>query len=165
MVLTGSTYRTHSNIMCVDCVGSNVSLGCPSSGGSVSEHAFHSDYTKSERDTCLPELNPPQAILPYVATASRFPSEVDITSTQYAYEGSVNPDCVEQPPAHVIDYWFHRLGLSLDAPLGGNPSDLLNLSSSLSDLDEIGLLVSSILVMLYHIHWCSVCAHTLRRDS
>src|SRR5258708_6883270 len=28
-----------------------------------------------------------------------------------------------QPPPHVIDYWFDRLGLSLDPPSAENPSN------------------------------------------
>ena len=156
-------YRNYKCIMCAYCVGNHSFFRCPSSGGSSGQtNDVHTDYASSERDTRPPEFNPIQTILP---TASFFSSYGDITSTQYAYEGSVNPGYMEQPPAHVIDYWFHRLGLSLDAPVAASPSDLPNVSSSLSVPDEISLSVSPTLVMLYHIHYCLPCAHTLRRRS
>ena len=68
-----------------------------------------------------------------------------------------------QPPDDVIDYWFDRLGLSLDTPLG-TLSDVPNLSPSVSVLDGISLSVSSIFVILRHIHWYSGLAHTVKPD-
>ena len=165
MGLTGSTHRNHSGIMCIGCVGSNASFCYPSSGGSVREDVFHSDEAKRERGFSHYEINTPQSILSSLAITSHFPSEGDIPSTQYTNGGSVSPDYMEQPPDHVIDYWFHRLGLSLDTPLAGTPSGLLKPPSSFSVLDNIGLSVSPTLTILYHIHWSSRRARTLRQGS
>ena len=124
----------------------------PSSHGSE-QSALHSGEAKGGTISVSPELHTSHAILPSVVTTSRIPSdsEISITSAQHAYEGPVNPGIMVQPPDDVVDYWFHRLGLSFDI-LAETPSDLLCLSSSASVFDNIGPSVSSILVILYHIH-------------
>ena len=103
---------------------------------------------------------------PQLPHAPCFLSDPDthITSTQHTYGGSVNPANMVQSPDDVIDYWFDRLGLSLDTPLGAL-SDVPNLSPSVSVLDDISLSVSSIFVILRHIHWYSQLAHTVRWGS
>ena len=144
--------------MCVYCIGSHASLRCTSSHGSA-QIALCSGATKTKSISNPPELNTVQGI---PATAPRFPSDPDthITLTQH----TLNPDNMVQPPDDVIDHWFHRLGLSLDTPLG-ILSDVPNLSPSVSVLDDIGLSVSSILVILRHIQWYSRLAHTVKRGS
>jgi len=37
-----------------------------------------------------------------------------ISATNESFESTENPADVQQPPPHVIDYWFDHLGLSLD---------------------------------------------------
>ena len=161
--LTGKTYRSHSGIMCGHCVGSHASFPCPSSHG-VGENVFHSNYEQGETIPGSPEFDTSQAILPLLARTSHVPSDQDIllTSAQRTYGGSVNPANIVQPPDDVIDYWFHRLGLSLDTPLAATLSDLASLSSSVSVLGDIDLSVSHIVVMLYHIHQCSRSARNVR---
>ena len=155
--LTGETYRNHSSIMRGHCVGSRASF--PSHG--ARERVVHSDHMKGETISGSHEFNTSQEILPLLAGASHVPSDQDIllTSTRRTYGGSVNPADIVQPPDNVTDYWFHRLGLSLDTPLVATFSDLAGLSSSVSVLGDIDLSVSHIVVILYRIHWCSRCAH------
>ena len=130
--------------MCAYCVGSNASYRCPSSHGSA-QIAFHSNDVEAKTISSSPEIKLFQPIPP---TTPHFPSDTDtlipIPLTQHTYEDSVNPAHIVQPPDDVIDYWFDRLGLSLDISLG-TLSDLPNLSSSISVLDDIDLSVSSIL--------------------
>src|SRR5258708_7974014 len=118
--------------MCVYCAGSRPSFHFASSDGSIGENFGHRDDANSETDTSSHELSPSQATLPSIPALFCLPLEGDITSTQNAYEESVNSDYMGQPPDHVVDYWFHRLGLCLDTPLAGTPEDLLNLPSLLS---------------------------------
>ena len=112
------------------------------------------ENAKRETISDSPEFNTSQAILPLLAGTSHVPSDPDIllTSTQRTYRGSVNPANMVQPPDGVIDYWFHRLGLSLDTPLAASLLDLPSLSSSVSVLGDIDLSVSHIVVILYYIH-------------
>ena len=142
----------HSDTMCAYCVGSHASFRCPSSRGSA-KNTFHSDDAIAKTISSCPELNLVQAIPPSTATTPCFPSDPDtrISSTQHRYGGSVNPANMVLPPDDVIDHWFHRLGLSLDTPLG-TLSDMPNLSPSVSVLDDIRLSVSSILVILCYLH-------------
>ena len=149
--------------MCGHCVGSNASFPCPSSHGARG-NVFHSKYGNGGTISGPPGFNTSQAILPLVAGTSHVPSDPDIylTSTQRTFEGSVNPADIVQPPDDVIDYWFHRLGLSHDTPFAATLSDLPGLSSSISVLGNIDLSVSHIVVMLYHIHQCSRRARNVR---
>ena len=39
------------------------------------------------------------------------------------FESTNNPVDIQQPPPHVVDYWFDRLGLSLDPTPSENPSN------------------------------------------
>lgn len=151
--------------MCAYCFGSHASFRCSSSHG-AGENVFHSDYTKGETISDSPELNIPQVILPLIAGPSRIPSDPDIPnmSTQRTYLGSANPANIMQPPDNVIDYWFHRLGLSLDTPSAATLSDLPNESSSVSVLGDIDPSVSHIVVILYLIRWCSQRAHNVIPD-
>ena len=147
--------------MCAYCVGSaNASFHCRPSHRSA-QNAFHSDDAKAKTISSSPGLNVFQNIPQSTATTPRLSSDPDthITSTQHTYGGSVNPANIVQPPDDVIDYWFHRLGLSLDTPLVATFSDLASLSSSVSVVGDIDLSVSHIVVILYRIHWCSRRAH------
>ena len=161
--LTRKTYRSHSGIMCGHCVGSHASFPCPSSHG-TGGNVVHGNYEQGETIPDSPEFDTSQVILPLLARTSHVPSDQDIllTSTQRIYGGSENPADMVQPPDDVIDYWFHRLGLSLDTPLAATLSDLPSLSSSVSVLCDFDLSVSHIVVMLYHIHQCSRRAHNVR---
>jgi len=62
-------------------------------------------------------------------------------------ENSMN---IQQPHYHVIDYWFNRLGLSLDLPSSGNSSNLTNFSSHFPFFNGIDG-VSSSIISPFHI--------------
>jgi len=57
-------------------------------------------------------------------------------------ENSMN---MQQPPDDVIDYWFDRLGLSLDLPSSENSSNPTNFSFQFLLFDEIDGVSSSLL--------------------
>ena len=46
-----------------------------------------------------------------------------ISATNESLESTENPMDIQQPPPHVVDYWFDRLGLSLDHTSSENPLD------------------------------------------
>jgi len=64
-------------------------------------------------------------------------------------ETTENPMDIQQPPDHVIDHWFDRLGLSLDLPSSENSSNLTNFSSQFPLFDGIDG-VSSSIINLFH---------------
>ena len=87
------------------------SHGDARSGERIYYHSTHSpshtSYTSLDVDTA-PSLA--LASVPvFSAIDESFESMVDMVDIQ--------------PPPHVIDYWFDRLGLSLDSTSSGNPSD------------------------------------------
>ena len=43
-----------------------------------------------------------------------FARQPAISTTNESFESAGNPADIQQPPPHVIDYWFGHLGLSLD---------------------------------------------------
>ena len=43
--------------------------------------------------------------------------------TNESFESTENSLDIQQPPPHVIDYWFNQLGLSLDTASSKNPSN------------------------------------------
>ena len=45
------------------------------------------------------------------------------SATNESFESTGNPSDIQQPPPHVIDYWFDYLGLSLDPTSSENPSN------------------------------------------
>jgi len=61
------------------------------------------------------------------ATSSlHFARQGALSATDESFQSRKNPMDTQQPPPHVVDYWFDRLGLSLD-PTSENP---LNVTSS-----------------------------------
>ena len=45
------------------------------------------------------------------------------SATSESFESTENSLDIQQPPPHVIDYWFDHLGLSLDPTSSENPSN------------------------------------------
>jgi len=82
-------------------------------------------------------LSPHCVISVPMATASRLPDD-----EAKAFEGTLHPDYVQQPPDWIIDYWFGYLGLSLDTTPPETPSNLPTLPSSFPVRNDIGSDVS-----------------------
>jgi len=59
-------------------------------------------------------------IYPTCHTSLPFPRQ-PVLSIPTADQSLVN---IQQPPVHVVDYWFDRLGLSLDPASSENPSNI-----------------------------------------
>jgi hypothetical protein len=60
------------------------------------------------------------------------------------FESTENPVDIHQPPPHVVNYWFDRLGLSLDPTPSENPSNATSSPFQFPLLDGISY-VSSLL--------------------
>jgi len=51
-----------------------------------------------------------------------------LSATNELFEILGNPVDIQQPPPHVVDYWFDQLGLSLDPTSSENPSNTIGSS-------------------------------------
>ena len=65
-------------------------------------------------------------------------------------ETTENLMSIQQPPDHVTDHWFDRLGLSLDQPSSENSSNPTNPSSQFLSFDGIDGVSSSLIT---HFIW------------
>jgi len=70
-----------------------------------------------------------------------------ISITDESSKGTDNPIDIQQPPPHVVDYWFDRLGLSLDPTSSENPSSATGYPFQFPPFDDINY-VSSMLPIL-----------------
>ena len=97
-----------------------ISHGDARSGEGINDHSTHSPI-----HTSCTSLD--------VDTTSRL-ALAGISAPDQSLEKMV--DLVDiQPPPHVIDYWFDRLGLSLDPTSSGNPLDSVGFLCSFPPLD------------------------------
>ena len=60
-----------------------------------------------------------------------------ISITDESSKGTDNPMDIQQPPPHVVDYWFDRLGLSLDPTSSENPSNATGYPFQFPPFDDI----------------------------
>jgi len=56
---------------------------------------------------------------------------------------------IQQPPPHVVDYWFDWLGLSLDTTSSENPSNATGYPFQFPPFDGINYVSSLLLVLCY----------------
>jgi len=76
-----------------------------------------------------------------------FARKPTISITDESSEGTDNPMDIQQPPPHVVDYWFDQLGLSLDSTSSENPSNATGYLFQFPPFDGINH-VSSLLLIL-----------------
>lgn len=135
---------------------------CRSSGVTLSSHFLCDDEAKSVSNIDF-----------YLYTPHYFPSFPPVISPNpspggqlldLSFKGGINPECTQQPPSYVIDYWFHRLGLSIQT----TSSETLNsiaVPPGFQVFDEISSLVSPKLKILYCICFVLRCMmDVLRAD-
>ena len=60
-----------------------------------------------------------------------------ISATNESFKSTKNPADIQQPPPHVIDYWFDQLGLSLDSTSSEKPLNATGSPFRLPLLDGI----------------------------
>jgi len=121
--------------VCLPLHSAHILYGVADSGERINYH-YTNGYTNfTSTDTAL---SSPSAQRPIRSTPDQ---PVETT------ENSMN---MQQPPDDVIDYWFDRLGLSLDFPSSENSSNQTNFSSQFPLFDEIDG-VSSSLINPFHI--------------
>jgi len=58
-----------------------------------------------------------------ITSSLLFSSQPAISATNEPFESLGNPVDIQQPPPHVVDYWFDQLGLSLNSTSPENPSN------------------------------------------
>ena len=121
--------------VCLPSHSARILYGAADSGGRINYH-YTTGYTNfTSTDTAI---NSPSAQWPVRSTPDQ---PVETT------ENLVN---IQQPPNHVMDYSFDRLGLSLDLPSSVNSSNLTNFSSQFLLFDGVDG-VSSFLINPFHI--------------
>jgi len=63
-------------------------------------------------------------------------SRGDVISADQVFPGPANPEYAQHPPNCAIDYWYYRLGLSLDIIPAETPSNFPILPSALPVFDD-----------------------------
>jgi len=66
-----------------------------------------------------------------------------------SFRGAGHPDCIQQPPNYVIDYWSHRLGLSVQTTSAENLSNSATLPPPLPVFDKTSSHVSPRFIISY----------------
>src|SRR5258706_5225591 len=59
------------------------------------------------------------------------------STTDESFESTEDPIDIHQPPPHVVDYWFDRLGLSLNPTSSKNPSNATGSPFQFPQFDRI----------------------------
>jgi len=70
-------------------------------------------------------------------TSLPFARQPTISITDESSEGTDNPMDKQQPPPHVVDYWFDRLGLSFDPTSSESPSNATGYPFQVPPFDDI----------------------------
>ena len=87
---------------------------CRSSGATLSSHFLYEDEAKGVSNIDFQYLYSPHYSPSFPPSISPSPSPAG-QLLDLSFKGGINPECTQQPPSYVIDYWFHRLGLSVQA--------------------------------------------------
>src|SRR5258706_8597981 len=84
---------------------------------------LHADAEIGEREKCLYAYTTGHTnSMPEDITSSLlFARQPVISAPNESFERTEHPVDIQQPPPHVIDYWFYQLGLSLDPTSSENP--------------------------------------------
>jgi hypothetical protein len=97
---------------------------CRCSGASLSSLFIH-DEAKTVSNIESQNLYPP-SYSPSIPVASPTSGGQPALS----FKGPGNPDYTQQPPDHVIEYWYHQLGLSVHTPSAETLSNSATLPSA-----------------------------------
>ena len=86
---------------------------------------LHADARTGERINCPYgyTTGPTGSISEDITSALLFARQPLNSVTNESFESTEISLDIQQPPPHVIDYWFDQLGLSLDATSSENPSN------------------------------------------
>ena len=120
------------------CISDSISCDCDclmNSTGLLSAPTLHPDARIGERFNCQ-----------YAYTTGHTGSmSTDITSslrlavissTNEAFESTGDLVDIQQPPPHVVDYWYDQLELSLDLTSPANPSNATSSASLFPPFDS-----------------------------
>ena len=72
-----------------------------------------------------------------ITSTSLFARQPVIPATSESFETTEHPENIQQPPPHVIDYWFYQLGLSLGPTSSEDPPNAVSSSFQVPLLDGI----------------------------
>ena len=86
---------------------------------------LHADSRIGERINCQYEYTTGHtgSMSENIPSTSLFGRQPLTSATNESFESPENSLDIQQPPPHVIDYWFDHLGLSLDPTSSENPSN------------------------------------------
>jgi len=87
-----------------------------------------------------------------VTSSLLFASQGAFSATDESFVSRDNPVDTQQPPPHVVDYWFARLGLSFDLT-SENPLNATSSPFQFPRSDGTGY-VSSLLPILCRVTFC-----------
>ena len=93
-----------------------------------------------------------------IAFALLFARQPLASVTNESFESTENSLDIQQPPPHVIDYWFHRLGLSLDPTSSENPSNATGSLFQSPQFDGI-IYVSEFYAVIPHSELLMICGN------
>jgi len=71
-----------------------------------------------------------------ITSSLLFARQPAISATNEPFESLCNPVDIQQPPPHVVDYWFDQLGLSLDPTPSENSSNATSSSFQFLSFDS-----------------------------
>jgi hypothetical protein len=71
-----------------------------------------------------------------ITSSLLFEQQLAISTTKELFGSLEDPVDIQQPPPHVVDYWFDQLGLSLETSSSKNPSNATSSSPQLPMLDS-----------------------------
>ena len=114
--------------MCIHNTTSRDCDYCLPSGSVHSAPISHSDAGREGKINwnCTYPPSPTSFTSPDATSSSAHASLPDFSSIDQSLESVEHSIYTLQPPPHVIDFWFDRLGLSLDPTSWGNPAGSLS---------------------------------------
>jgi hypothetical protein len=80
-----------------------------------------------------------------ITSSLLFAGHLAISATNEPFESMVNPVNIQEPPTHMVNYWFDQLGLLLD-PTSENPSNATSSSFQFLHFDRTTYVSESSLV-------------------
>ena len=137
--------------MCADDISPCGVPFCRSSGATLSSHFLHNDEANGVNNIDPQYLCAPRRSLSFPAVVSPSPTSGGQLFDE-SLNGAINPECTQQPPNHMIDHWFHRLGPSVQATsLETSLSNSATVSLPFQVFNEVSSHVSPKFIPLYWI--------------
>ena len=136
--------------MCICCA---ISCDCDCHMNSTrlpSAPILHADARIGERADCqyAYTISCTGSLSTDITSSLPFARQPAVSAANEPFESLGNPIGIQQPPPHVVDYWFAQLGLSLDPAPPENPSNATSSSFQFPLFDSTTCVGYSDLCML-----------------